>query len=177
MRATRLLPILLAAVVAACGDTIASEPTPEVRDPRPQLQTGDLRVVAARTAIGWEARIPFTLRNDGRVPIVIENCGGAYGVGLERFDDDWASVWGNVVPACRSAAIVIEPGTTRGDTLRFFAAFPGRNVAPTFSRPARPTATYRLAVPVGVGAEPGVSPLAPFLGRILVSNAFTLELP
>lgn len=164
--------------LAACTDAVPSEPVVSPRDERAGLQTAELSVSLSRGAMGWEGRIPYTIRNVSSAPLHITNCNGSYGVTLERWDDGrWVLAWGNVVLLCLSGDIVIRPGESLAQELWFFAAFDPARAQPAFEAPPPPSATYRLriAAQLARAGDRDRWPEAPLVQ--VTSNPFTLRLP
>lgn len=172
--------VILAAVslVAACDDSLPSEPVVSPRDERAGLQTRDLTVTLGRGSVGWEGRIPFTIRNVSAAPLHIGNCNGAYGATMERWESGrWRMVWANVIPLCRSPDIVVPPGDTLAQELRFFAAFDGARAQPAFDVSPPPRGTFRLRVDMRLAAGSVPDRWRGADERQVTSNPFTLVLP
>ncbi len=119
--------------------------------------------------------IPYTFTNRTGAPVYIVNCRGAFGVQLERWEQEtWKAVWSPVLLACLGAPIVIEAGESRPYTLKVSAGEFGSNYHPQFDRPD-PSGTYRI---VWTDALSSFQDRLPFGGQIplehRVSNEFQL---
>lgn len=121
MTCRRTAMAVLLVAVAACSDPLSVP-----RDPGPPIQTDQLEYRLVKRTLFLRAHVDFTYRNDGATPIYIQNCLGAYGILLEQLrDGEWKVVWGNVIPACLSPALVIAPGESLTGALAIQAGIPG----------------------------------------------------
>lgn len=111
-----------------------SDPVGVLADPRASFRTELPRYEVRRTAIGWEAEIPFRYRNDTDQAHYGVNCRATPEIVMEKWvDGRWVGASGSAFLDCLSPPIVVRPGETYEATVRFFAAFPGNNTYPKLS--------------------------------------------
>jgi len=142
----------LLAVLPALGCMGCEDSTGLSNDSHRLIQTGALEYNLEWDGIGFKTEIPYTFSNRTRKTIYLTNCGGQFGLYLERKADTgwerkiataWKVAWAPVINDCLSEPIVIEKGATFFDTLWVWGALPGHNVSPTFDV-EDPSGTYRI---------------------------------
>jgi hypothetical protein len=155
-----------------CNDSTGLE-----RDSEPLIQTHatEYKLKGDGPGLGVDIAYVFTNRTGGAVYLV--NCGGSFGLHLERKAElGWHFAWGPVLNQCLSPPIVIEPNATFAGTLRVWGAPPGSNTYPQFDVDD-PSGTYRIVWDDALSSFDADS--YPFGAQIpleaRISNRFTLR--
>jgi len=115
----------------------------------------------------YVGRIPYTFTNRTDSPVLLTNCLGGFGHGLEMEQaDDWKAVWRSVTCLMASPEIMIQPQEVRPDTVSVWIS--PDDLVP----PPEESTHFRIVWHVGHFAGGGELPL-----EERVSNPFTLALP
>ena len=168
------LPLVLAASLAGFG---CESSTGLARDSERLIQTESLAYDLRSDGPGLGVEIGYVFTNRTGAPVYLVNCGGGFGLHLEReVEGVWRFAWGPILPLCLSPPIVIESNATFADTLRVWGAPPGSNTYPQFDV-EDPSGIYRIVWDAALSSFQDSVPLGPqipFEARI--SNRFTLRI-
>lgn len=144
-----LLVLALAAAFTGCGNGVHPLSPFFDRDEATGVTMGrDVYTLEAQSR-GWHGELDFSITNVTDRTVSFVNCGGAFALRLERWDDgEWVYAWSPVLPTCLSPPISLTPGESRDFTLYVFGGRPGGNSHPQFQVETI-DGVYRLVVTSG----------------------------
>ena len=104
---------LIVLAVVAC----TKAPEAVVEEPRAPVTVGQSRYVLDEGPYGPETTIVTTITAKDTT-VFLENCNGAFPVGLQRLDgSNWVDAWAAEMNACLSPSIAVAPGESRTTTM------------------------------------------------------------
>lgn len=96
---------------------------------------------------GLDATIPYTYTNRTGDSVFLTNCNGDVSPSIQtRSGERWVDWWSPIMNECLSRPVIIAPGATYRDSLRFHISVQDGSIYQTLIK-SRSQGTYRLVWP------------------------------